>query len=138
MLNVKAHRRSLLVKSIAVVALCLFVLRGVGFIEMVASLAAGPAGSAKASFLAMTAGEKCHSDDKKTDPARRDHSTCCVSCAWARDAVLLDVVIAARILDLFPETHISLPAWSVDATARAPAPGLIANWSATSPPRSKI
>jgi hypothetical protein len=135
MLNTQNHRRTLIRRIVAIAVLCLFVLRGMTFIGMAAAMATTDGGNPSIAHAVL--GENCAQQDGSDGPRKHAHSEHCVLCCSAvRDIAASNALIFFEVILLTPE---ELPAPTPRAK-KAPnleeAPGLIANWSATSPPRA--
>ena len=139
MLNVRTQRRSLIRKYVAVAVLCLFALRGLSFIGMAAAMA-GP-NADNPVFAQIVLGDHCaRAQDRSDAPAKqRAHSEHCVLCgSLARDAVALSVLILTDAFVRTPHVNVLSTPPINDIFLLTLAPGLIANWSATSPPRAAL
>ncbi len=79
------HRHLLTRKFIAAAILCLFVLKGLSFLGMTASLAADPQGTSPVIASAVL-GTHCENAQNKADPNHQhiDHAECCVFCEQLR------------------------------------------------------
>jgi hypothetical protein len=136
MLNAQNRRRSLIRRIVAVAVLCLFVLRGMTFIGMAAAMATTDAGNPV--FAHAVLGDHCARQDGSDGPHNRVKSEHCVlCCSAARDIVASNTLIFVEVVLRTPDE----PAASAPRDNEMPhlwrAPGLIANWSATSPPRTR-
>jgi len=135
MITDQTHRRFQIRKIIAVAALCLFVLRGLSFLGVSAALAASPDATGPG-LSASLLEEQCERRDKSGDRSTHEEcSDCCVLCmSAARTAALLSVSSLTGVLSLSERESMAPRIRLFDLDAQKP-PGLIANWSATSPPR---
>jgi hypothetical protein len=136
MLNAQNHRRTLIRRIVAVTVLCLFVLRGMTFIGMAAAMAASDGGNP--GFAHAVLGDHCAQQEGSDGPRKHGHSEHCVlCCSVARDIVASNALIFDEVILLTPEE----PAAPTPRVKEVPhpekAPGLIANWSATSPLRTR-
>jgi hypothetical protein len=119
----------------AVVALSLLALRGVGFIGVAAFPSPSPI-SGQISFVQALDANHCESD--QNDPLGKRHGKhpeCCFLCmSAARDILDAAAFVAAGEIEFaFPVS--SRSDLSIARRSIAPRPaGLIATWSATSPP----
>jgi len=132
-----AHRHLLTRKFIAAAILCLFVLKGLSFLGMTASLASDPQGTSPVIASAIL-GAHCENAQNKADPNHQhiDHTECCIFCSsLSKDAVALDVnLLTAIVVILSPrEESQSVVYFVKDATSSQP-PGWENSWSATAPP----
>jgi hypothetical protein len=136
MLNATNHRRCLIRKVIAVAVLCLLVLRGMGFIGMAAALAASHADSPF--FAHVILGDQCSQPDGSDAPRKSTHSEHCVlCCSQVRDLIAPSTPILAEVILCEPHQGIATETRFEKIPHFVKAPGLIANWSATSPPRGR-
>ena len=134
-----AHRHLLTRKFIAAAILCLFVLKGLSFLGMTASLASDPQGTSPVIASAIL-GTHCESAQNKADPNHQhvDHTECCVFCSsLSRDAVALDAnLLTVIVATLSPQKESQSVVYFVeDATSSQP-PGWGNSWSATAPPQA--
>ncbi len=130
------QRRFLIRKIIAVVALCLFFLRGLSFLGMAASLTAAPQ-TGGMSFSQFILGEHCEAAKNDAHPRNHDHERtgCCVLCmSTARDAIVLSVLVLAQVIAGSPRQGVEPAAFSIENLTALKTPGLNSSWSATSPP----
>jgi hypothetical protein len=134
-----AHKNLLTRKFVAVVVLCLFVMKGLSFMGMTASLAADP--FAHNQFAAsVVLGTHCDKASNNPDHADHhiDHSQCCVFCSSAsRDVATVEFTLAAVVTVLSPDREQKiLPvvyAYRHIGAAKPLAWG--SSWSSTAPPR---
>ena len=124
-------------KFVAAAVLCLFVIKGLSFLGMTASLAADPQGTSPVIASAVL-GTHCENTQNKADPNHQhiDHAECCVFCSsLSRDAAALDAnlltVIAAT---LSPREESRPTVYFVENTTSPQPPGWANSWSATAPP----
>jgi hypothetical protein len=134
-----AHRHLLTRKFIAAAILCLFVLKGLSFLGMTASLASDPQGTSPVIASAIL-GTHCENAQNKADPNHQhiDHAECCVFCSsLSRDTVALDAnLLTAIVATLSPREESQPPVYFVkDPTSPQP-PGWANSWSATAPPQA--
>jgi hypothetical protein len=134
-----AHRHLLTRKFIAAAILCLFVLKGLSFLGMTASLASDPQGASPVIASAIL-GTHCESAQNKADPTHQhiDHTECCVFCSsLSRDAVALDAnLLTVIVATLSPQKEFQSVVYFVkDATSSQPS-GWESSWSATAPPQA--
>lgn len=131
------HRRFRLRDLIATAALCVFLLRALGGLAMVAAPPAAAEGGAT-QLSSLSRQQQCEHHDSRTNPDKpqKGHDSCCALCMAAeRELADFDVRVATEIVD-FASRQDAVP---ITYAAKSPAPikpaGLAANWSATSPPR---
>ena len=131
------HRHLLTRKFIAAAILCLFVLKGLSFLGMTASLASDPQGTSPAIASAIL-GTHCESAQNKADPTHQhiDHTECCVFCSsLSRDAVALDANLLTVIVGILSPKEEAKPiVYFVKNTTSSQPPGWANSWSATAPP----
>ena len=134
-----AHRHLLTRKFIAAAILCLFVLKGLSFLDMTASLASDPQGTSPVIASAIL-GTHCESAQNKADPnhQRIDHAECCVFCSsLSRDAVALDAnLLTVIVATLSPQKESQSVVYFVKDTTSSQPPGWENGWSATAPPQA--
>jgi hypothetical protein len=132
MLNVQNQRCSQIHRIAAVAVICLFVLRGISFLGMAAADGGNPG------FAHAVLGDRCASQDGSDGPRKHSHSEHCVlCCSVARDIVASHTLVFAKILVLTPGEMPAPTPRAKEAPDLEKASGLIANWSATSPPRTR-
>lgn len=137
MLNATNHRRYLIRKTIAVAVLCLLVLRGMGFIGMATAIAANHADSPF--FAHLVLGDQCAQPDGSDAPRKSTHSEHCVlCCSQVRDIFASCTSILAEVILCEPHQAVATESHFEKMPHFVMAPGLIANWSATSPPRGRV
>jgi hypothetical protein len=134
-----AHRHLLTRKFIAAAILCLFVLKGLSFLGMTASLASDPQ-EINPVIASAILGTHCESAQNKADPNHQhaDHAECCVFCSsLSRDAVALDAnLLTVIVATLSPQKESQSVVYFVkDCTSSQP-PGWENGWSATAPPQA--
>lgn len=131
------HGRYRLRDLIATVALCVFLVRALGGLAMVAAPAAAVEGGAtQGSSLSRQHHCENHASRTNPDKPQKGHDSCCALCmSAARELADFYVRVATEIVD-FASRQDAVP---ITFAAKSPAPikppGLAANWSATSPPR---
>jgi hypothetical protein len=136
MLNAQSQRRSLIRRIVAVAVLCLFVLRGMTFIGIAAAMATTDAGNP--AFAHAVLGDHCARQDGSDGPRKHAHSDHCVlCCSAARDIVASNALIFVEVVLLTPDEPATPAPYDNEIPHLRKAPGLIANWSATSPPRTR-
>ena len=133
------HRHLLSRKFIAAVILCLFVLKGLSFLGMTASLAADPQVTSPAIASAVL-GTHCENAQNKADPNHQhiDHAECCIFCSsLSRDAAALDAnLITVIVATLLPKEESEPTVYFVENTTNPQPPGWANSWSATAPPQA--
>lgn len=137
MVNHQTHGRSQGRKIIAVAVLSLLVLRGLSFLG-IAGAFADSSNVTKPIVSALYVDEHCDRAQDKSDRGRPIHdcSHYCALCASAaRDLIVPDVPNFTGTDALYARVNISPLTFYPDELGSARPPGLIANWSATSPPR---
>jgi hypothetical protein len=136
MLNAQNHRRDLIRRIVAVAALCLFVLRGMTFIGMAAAMAETDAKNPV--FAHAFLGGHCAQQDGSDGPRKHSQSEHCVlCCSAARDIVASNALIFAEVFLREPVEPAAPAPRENEIPHLGNAPGLIANWSATSPPLTR-
>lgn len=135
MSNATNHRRTLIRKFIAVAVLCLFVLRGMGFMGMISALAA-PHTDGLAFTHAMFE-DQCARQDGSNSPKKDAHPEhCMLCCSQARDIFALSAFIFVSFFLVTPNQPVASEPPFEKNLHSLKAAGLIANWSATSPPQA--
>ena len=124
-------------KFVAAAVLCLFVIKGLSFLGMTASLAADPQGTGSVIASAVL-GTHCENAQNKADPNHQhsDHAECCVFCSsLSRDAAALDANLLTVIAATLSPIEESQPTvYFVENTTSPQPPGWANSWSATAPP----
>jgi hypothetical protein len=135
MSNPHAHSHTSIRRIAAVVMLCVFVLRGMTLIGMAAALASSP--SENPVFAHAVIGEQCAPHDESNEAPKSNHSEQhCVLCSpLARDAIALITFVFICVAVFAPRKPVGTRSYFKEPIYLARPPGLIANWSATSPPR---
>ena len=126
-------------KFVAAAVLCLFVIKGLSFLGLTASLATDPQGTNPV-IASVILGTHCENAQNKGDPTHQhiDHSECCVFCSsLSRDTVALDAnLLTAIVATLSPREESQPPVYFVkDPTSPQP-PGWANSWSSTAPPQA--
>jgi hypothetical protein len=136
MLNAQIRRRSSTRRIVAVAVLCLLVMRAMTFIGMAAAMATPDADNP--AFVHVVLGDDCRREDGSESPRKSIHPEHCVLCSFAaRDAMASGALFFAEDFLLLPvEPAATAPPFE-ENLHWAKTPGLIDNWSATSPPRSR-
>ena len=136
-----AHKNLLTRKFVAAVVLCLFVMKGLSFLGMTASLAADPL--AHNQFAAsVVLGTHCEKNNDNADHSDRhiDHSQCCVFCSSASRnvAIAIDVIFSQVVTVLLPEKQLSVLATTYDDSFIMSSKPIAwgSSWSSTAPPRA--
>jgi hypothetical protein len=133
-----AYKNLLTRKFVAVVVLCLFVMKGLSFIGLTASVASDPSSNQQiaATFLL---GEICKNNQNGNDHSEGhiDHSQCCVFCSSTiKDTVIIDVASLEVVAVLSPVEE-AKPVLFMEELVKVLDPlGFANNWSSTSPPRA--
>jgi hypothetical protein len=136
MLNTQNQRRALIRRIAAVALLCLFVMRGMTFIGMALAMAATDAENS--AFAHAVLGDHCARQDGSDGPSKNTRSEHCVlCCSAARDIVESNALIFVEVVLLTPDAPATLTPRDNEIPHLGKAPGLIANWSATSPPPTR-
>jgi hypothetical protein len=136
MSKVQNKRRSLIRRIVAVAVLCLFVLRGMTFIGMAAAMAATDAENPV--FAHAFLRDHCARQDGSNGPRKQSQSEHCVlCCSAAREVVASNALIFAEVVLLTPDEPAMATPRENEISHLGKAPGLIANWSATSPPLTR-
>lgn len=136
MSNPRTHSRSSIRRIAAVVMLCVFVLRGMSLIGMAAALAASP--TENPVFAHVVIGEQCARHDGSNAPKSNHSEQHCVLCSpLARDAIALITFVFICVAVFAPRKPVGIRSHFKKPFYLARPPGLIANWSATSPPRPR-
>ena len=133
------HRSLLTRKFVAAMILCLFVLKGLSFLSLAASLAADPQGINPVIASAVL-GTHCENSQNKADPnhQRIDHTECCVFCSsTSKDTVSLDAnLLTVIVATLTPQNDPQPVIYFVKDLQGAQPPGWENSWSATAPPQA--
>jgi hypothetical protein len=134
-----AHRHLLTRKFFAAAILCLFVLKGLSFLGMTASLASDPQGTSPVIASAIL-GTHCENAQNKADPNHQhiDHAECCVFCSsLSRDAAALDAnLLTVIVATLSPQKESRSVVYFVEVATSSQPPGWENGWSATAPPQA--
>ena len=126
-------------KALAVVMLCILVLKGFSFLGMASSMAKYPDASNQYFSAAVLA---AHCDQERNgglpQGTQSHHTECCVLCSGAsRDEAAADVTLLGAVIALLtPQTEPRpLPvSYSPQEPRLAFSTGLFSDWSATAPP----
>ena len=136
-----AHKNLLTRKFVATVVLCLFVMKGLSFLGMTASLAADPL--AHNQFAeSVVLGTHCDKMNDKADHTDHhiDHSQCCVFCSSVsrNAAIAIDVIFSQVVAVLLPEKQQSVLAITYDDSLIMSSKPIAwgSSWSSTAPPRA--
>lgn len=136
MVNHQTHGRSQSRKIIAAAVLSLLVLRGLSFLGIAGALV-DSLRIANPILSVLNLEEHCDWGEDQSDHGRpiQHCSDCCVLCAPAAGDSIVPRVQSFKETDsLFSSKTISPLTFDPDKLGSARPPGLIANWSATSPP----
>ena len=136
-----AHKNLFTRKFVAAVVLCLFVMKGLSFLGMTASLAADPL--AHNQFAeSVVLGTHCDKMNDKADHTDHhiDHSQCCVFCSSSSRnvAIVIDVIYSQVVTVLLPEKQQSASATAYNDNLIIPLKPIAwgSSWSSTAPPRA--
>ncbi|MGD9545791.1 MAG: hypothetical protein AB7F41_09745 [Methylocystis sp.] len=138
MVNHQTLRRSQGRKIIAAAALSLLVLRGLSLLAFAGPLAE-LSNFVDPVLSAFFLEEHCDRADGETDRKAplQDCADCCVLCASAAPDLAVPVASNSKgTISLLTRAKISPSKLDPDELRAPRPPGLIANWSATSPPRN--
>jgi hypothetical protein len=134
-----AHRNFLTRKFAAAIVLCLFVMKGLSFMGMAASLGSDPF-THNDYAESVVLGMHCDKANNNSDHAGHhiDHSECCVFCSSAsRDVTVVDVYFSKVVAVLSPKKEQTiLPFVYADRENDAARPFTWRDsWNSTAPPR---
>ena len=131
------HRHLFTRRFVAAAVLCLFALKGVSMMGIVAELAAAPS-IHKEAISSIVLGTHCDHSNSKHAPSgsHGDHEDCCAFCtSSAKKFTALDPVINANIIDILtPHTQAGTPILFSEDSIRSQMLGWVTSWSSTSPP----
>jgi hypothetical protein len=128
--NAQADTRPLIRRLGVAAVLCLLILRGVAYIMMIPSLE--PVGGYD---VVQAPGSHCEALPGKSELPRSHDADCCALCVPAAREIAFFVVILTEV-DVLAFKVKSPGAPEFGRSSSPKPPGLIANWSATSPPRA--
>jgi hypothetical protein len=137
MVNHQTHGRTRGRKIIAAAMLSLLVLRGLSFLAIAGAFLESSS-VANPVLSTLDLGEHCDWTEGQSDhqTPNQDCSDCCVFCASAARDLIVPGALSFKATDaLFSSAVVSLSTFYRDKLGAPRPPGLIANWSATSPPR---
>jgi hypothetical protein len=132
-----AHRHLLTRKFVAVAVLCLFIIKGLSFLGITASLAADPL-RANPAITAAVLGVHCENAKSKADPSNQhiDYTDCCAFCSSvSKDIVALSANLLLVLVGVsLPQTGIQPKSYFVKNDTSPKPPGWLSGWSSTAPP----
>ena len=124
-------------KCVAAAVLCLFIIKGLSFLGMTASLAIDPQATSPVIASAVL-GTHCENTQNKADPGHQhiNHKECCIFCSsLSRDTVALDANLLTVIVGILSPKEEAKPiVYFVKNTTSSQPPGWANSWSATAPP----
>ena len=132
-----AHKHLLTRKFIAAVVLCVFALKAVSMMGLVAELAAAPS-IHKEAISNIVVGTHCDHSNSKHAPSgnHEDLEDCCAFCfSSTQKFTALDLTNIATIIDILtPHIHVGTPIVFSKNSVQPSNFGWVTSWSSTSPP----